>query len=683
MHKSINTVDPQKQEIIKKRHFAFRLNIFFFCTFALFSVLIVRLAFLQFVEGDKFRAEESENITISNPIAPIRGNIYDRDSYPIAYTTSTQSLFYRIEPGQDPDNVIHLAKQLAEIFKNYGDKSKQPLTPEDIIKAMDVGYDIHQTPTKEPSYYSSPRRIKEGLSNAEIAYIMENRNQFKGLEITEESVRHYDASRIAVQLVGYLRPYSVVSNQSNAGYLNYYKSNGDEYLLDEYVGLDGLEFLYQDELRGKNGAKIYPVNASNKIVGPMTIEKPVKGNNLILSIQKDVQLAAQQAITDHLKFMNSPEASAYRTTYYLGRNAVAGYAVAMEVDTGQVVAMASMPDYDPNVWRGGISTEKYTEIQQKYTNGTIRERAPDLPPDEIGRHPTSLVPPGSTLKSLTVLTGLDTGIITPNERFSDGGIFYFGRNNNASVRNSDSHAYGSLNATDAIRVSSNTYMSAMVGNRLYMSSKFKDPISVWDKYMKNFGLGVSTGSGLPGEYEGDIYYLNREKTGDSVQSALIYSSFGQGARYTTLQLAQYAATLASHGKRLKPQFVKEIRDFDNHVVKTIKPVVLSQVRIPDKYWDTVEKGMAQVRVGGFDDFKYDFYRKTGTSQSDIAGSKLENAVFIAYAPADHPKLAVAVVVPEGGYGAWGAAPIARKIFDAYDKYIGLTDQAVKNLDGDR
>ncbi len=660
--------DPQKHEINKQRRFSFRLNLFFFCTFFIFSVLIVRLAILQFVEGKQLSAQKLQSTIKPVPIAPIRGNIYDREGYPIASSSSTQSLFYRIEPGQKPEQVIALAKRLADIFAKYKDKKSPDLTADQVIRRMDVGYDINQKETTPPSYAFSPRRIKAGLSKNEIAYLMEHRDEFSGIEIVEESTRTYDPSRVAVQLVGYLRPFSVAREERNG--LEYYKkiaksSNPENKYLDtEDVGFNGLEFIYQEELRGKNGIKSYPVNAEQKIVGSVSIKYPEKGNNLYLTIDKDVQLATQQAIMDHLKEIRTSPLKYVRAPY-----ARSGYAVAMEVDTGKVIAMASMPDYDPNVWEGGISKEEYQQIQPFINNGTITTAYSDYPEKELPKHPTSIVPLGSTMKPLTVLLGLNEGLLTPNETYRDVGIFYFGRNNSAFVRNSNSKAYGTLTAQTAITHSSNTFMSAMIGNRLYMKYGNKG-VDIWDDYMEKFGLGVLTGSGLPNEIKGIKEYESEVKRG-SAQSALIYASFGQQGRYTTLQLAQYAAMLGNRGKRMKPIFVDKITTYNGDLVKKFQPVVLNEVKIPKQYWDLVQRGMEGVSKGGFEGFPYKVAAKTGTSQQDVGGSIKENAVFIAYAPADKPKLAVAVVVPEGGYGAWGAAPIARKIFDAYDRQFGL------------
>lgn len=676
-----HTLDEnQKKEWQKRAHFSVRINMFFFATFLLFSILIVRLAMLQFVEGPELSAQRTLSSKKDVTIAPIRGNIYDYDGFPIAYTISAQSLFYRIEPGQNNDEKIKLANKLGGIFAKYGDPKVSQLPPGEIIKLMDVGIDIDGNEAKKPSYTYAPRRIKANLSNDEIAYFAEHRDELRGIEIVEESTRMYDNNRIAVQLIGYLRPYSVANNQKES-FLNYYKDNPGEYLNEEYVGFDGLEFMYQEELRGKNGSKTYPVNATSQIIGQVKITKPEKGHNLYLTIRQSVQQEAEKAIEEQIKLMKSSSSAAGK--YYLGSNAVAGYAVALEVDTGRVMAMANYPTYDPNKWIGGISTEDYKQYSILFTNGTIRERQPYILDDkERVRHPSSLVPLGSTMKPLTVLVGLNEGMITPSTPYADPTTFSFGRDNyKVGVSNSDHANYGTLYAWSALKNSANTFMAEMIGNRMYQSSKYppfdaKKPgngnaVEVWDSYMKKFGLGVTSGSGLPGELSGDIYYFNTAKK-ESDQAAMIYSSFGQQARYTVLQLAQYASMLANHGKRYKPLFVDKITTYDGELVSKPQPELLNEEKYPDAYWKVLEQGMSQVFVTGFDGVNYTFNRKTGTSQQDVAGRKnLENAVFIAYAPADKPKLAVAVVVPEGGFGSWGAAPIARRIFDAYDKSVGL------------
>ncbi|MCI3920012.1 penicillin-binding protein 2 [Paenibacillus sp. TRM 82003] len=675
MNRIMHGDDPQRNEIAKRRQFTFRINVFFFCVFVLFSVLIVRLAFIQFVQGNSLSEEESNRSTRTVAIAPIRGHIFDRNNYPIAYSSSTQSVYYRMEPGKKHEDHLAIAKRLQELFVKYGeyDEGKIP-TLEQVYDAMDVGYEVDGTRTSMFNRTSDLRRVKSGLTQKEIAVLMTHPETFPGIEVVEESVRHYDPNTIAVQLIGYLQPFTSSYNRP-AEYLNFYKDpekTGD-YLRTEEVGFDGLEFLYQETLRGQSGARKYPINSQGQIVGEVTTTPPTKGNNIHLTIDKDVQLTAEQTITDHLEVMKKSTLK-YQA---MGKNALAGYAVAMEVDTGNVVAMASMPDYDSNEWAGGISPEKFNEILPYYNNGTIRTVYANVKDEkDRGKYPSSIVPLGSTLKPLTVLIGLNEGFYSPTDRYNDTGRYYFGRNDAASIGNAEGHVYGRINPADAIRVSSNTFMAAWVGEKLYekYGGENGGPIEVWDDYMKKFGLGVSTGSGLPMESAGVIDYTS--DTRGSVQSALVMGSFGQQGRYTTLQLAQYTAMLANKGKRMKPNFVDRITDFEGHLVDEIEPVVLNEETFDPKHWETVHSGMKQVTKNSvltqwFGHLPFEVSSKTGTSQQDTAAGKIENSVFIAYAPADNPKLAVAVVVPWGGYGSWGAAPIAAKIFEAYDQYVGF------------
>ncbi|RED66330.1 peptidoglycan D,D-transpeptidase FtsI family protein [Cohnella lupini] len=657
----IMTEKAQKSELSNRRHFSFRLNVFFFVTFSLFSLLIVRLAYLQFVEGETLRAKEHENGSKRIPIPPIRGNIYDSAGNAIAYSISTQSLYYTLDLKMKADEGMALAARIVDIFNKLGNKSKKPLTVLGVFEDMDLKGRVNSA--------FQPRRIKSGLTQEEIAYFSEHRDEFEGIEVVEESIRQYSNDKLAVQLVGYLKKLS-----GAVGNIDKYKGINNEeidetlkYLTTEQVGADGLELMYQDELRGRNGFKEYPINKDSQIIGPMKLTKPIKGDNLYLTINNQVQLIAQQAITDQIREIRTAP-----NEFQKDSHPITGYAVAMEVKTGKVVAMASMPDYDPSLWQGGISEKDWESVQYFMSNGTIRDVQPPYADDkERSIHPSSFVNLGSTQKPLTVLVGLSEKLITPNSTFLDPGYFAFGsKGYETEVSNASRAMNGLLTPTMAIAKSSNAFMAKMIGNALYLRDGPKG-VDIWDGYMKQFGLGVITGSGLPNESKGKTNYYEEIKSGSS-QSALVYASFGQQAKYSTLQLAQYAATLASHGKRMKPQFVNEIKDTDGNLVQPYKSEVLNTIRFPDSYWKTIEDGMALVNVQGFDDFDYHFYRKTGTSQQDVGSrKKVENAVFIAYAPAEDPVLAVAVVVPDGGYGGYAAAPIARKIFDAYDSEIGL------------
>ncbi|PZE20249.1 peptidoglycan D,D-transpeptidase FtsI family protein [Paenibacillus xerothermodurans] len=670
MKNSIFRYTEERDEEIqarKRKHFSIRLNVFFFATFTLFTILVVRLAILQFVQGPQLTMESMDIDNSKSPIAPIRGSIYDQTGHAIAQSRSMHSLYYRVEGGKlDKDLIIGLAHRLAQNFKEYGRPDAEQLTAEEIVKRMDVGFDVNQQDTKEPSYYYIPRRIKTDLTKEEIAYFLEHRDELKGVEVFEDSIRVYDQQTIASQLVGYMKKFSAARNADTG--LEFYRAKKDEYLDIEDVGFDGLERLYQEELRGKTGYKSYPVNAAQKIIGPATITPPEKGHNLHLTLHKDVQLETEQAIMDHLAFLRNRSAAG---PVAYAPNARSGYAVAMEVQTGKVVAMASMPDYDTNRWNGGFSTtSEYNQVAPYVPNGTITTAYPPYPMDEIKRHPSSIVYMGSTIKPLSVLIGLSEGVLSPNSTYNDTGSFTFGRGAGATISNSDKAVYGVLNPTTAIQKSSNTFMSAMIGIPLwskYGGEKSK-VLDVWAEHLAQFGLGVKTGSDLPGESAGSNEFFANAKT-SSWQSAMVYASWGQNERATTLQIAQFAATLASRGKRMKPQFVDKVTTANGELVRGFEPQVLNEVNYPKHHWDVVIRGMKS-GARGIDELPFPVARKTGTSTQWVAGGSVDNAVFIAFAPVDNPVLAVSVVVPEGKFGAQGAAPIAAKIFQSYDQHIG-------------
>ncbi|GGH34664.1 peptidoglycan D,D-transpeptidase FtsI family protein [Paenibacillus segetis] len=664
--KNVYSDDKREQEIAMQRHFNIRLNMFFFSAFAIFTVIIVRLAILQFVEGPSLSQQETSMRVKDVPLPPTRGSIIAAGGEKLAYSTPVQSLYITLQKDYSKEanrpEATALAEKLKKVFDEYGDPNVTPLTLDEILKAMDIDY--------RQSGGFSPRRIKLDLSEKEVAYFLERKDQYPGIEVVEESIRHYDKDTVAVQAVGYIRKYKNASTN-----LEYYKKiraqeqtdPALQYTETEDVGYDGLELYYQDVLRGKNGYKSVSIDPRNMATGIPEVTPPEKGYDIHTTLNKTVQLAAEEAIMDQLDWVHKNPVSGKTHP-----NAKTGYAVAMEVDTGNVIAMASMPDYDTNVWQtGSVSAEEYKKIETNYQNGTITP----FSSGRSGHNFESTILLGSTIKPLSVLIGLNEGLFTTTTVYSDRGIAYFGKNDSASVRNSGSHAYGALDPAGAILHSSNTFMVDMVGEKLY--NKYgSEGIGVWDRYMKAFGLGVSTGIDLPSEYLGKLEYMNESET---ALSRLAYASFGQQGKYTAMQLAQYTATLASHGKRMQPQLVKKITDADGNIIKEIQPNVMDEIKFNDSYWKEVISGMSTSVNNAFAGFPYDFARKTGTSEQWGAGANRDNGVFIAFAPRENPKLAVAVVIPEGGFGAWSAAPVARKIFDTYDQEYGLDGVPKKSL----
>ncbi|MEK4196780.1 penicillin-binding protein 2 [Paenibacillus sp. FSL L8-0323] len=666
-----------------KHSVGLRLNLFFFGTFFIFCIIIVRLAGLQFTEGALLTEEEIKRDTKFVPLAAMRGIIFAAGGEQIAYSTPVESLYLTLNKeytAKTTDKVTgetsltekaknksnNLAARLVAEFEKYGSADAPKLTQQDVLDLLDLDF------KKYLGYV--PRRIKAGLTSEEIAYFMEHKDEYPGITIVEESVRHYDKDTVAVQTVGFGKPFK--STEDIAMYKNIRSAMKDNsspglmYKTEEYVGFDGLEMQYQRELRGENGYQVISVTPQNMAEKVEQTVPPVKGNNIWMTINKNVQMKTEQAILDQIKWLHTNAVQGETHP-----DALTGYAVAMEVETGNIVAMASMPDYDSNVWtKDTLPTSVWNKIMNNHLNGTITSNSSG----RSGHDFSSLVFMGSTIKPLSVLIGLNEGFFNTSSTYPDVGITYFGKDDKSSVRNSSGHVYGKLYPADAIKQSSNVFMVDMVGKQLYKKYLGDKGVEVWDQYMKKFGLGVSTQSGLPGESPGQINYTDFKAAGSS-QAALVYASFGQQGSYTTLQLAQYATTLANEGVRIKPQLISKITDAQGKVVKEFKKEVLNKVTFDKSFWREIKQGMSS-KVSAFDDFPYDFARKTGTSEkTDRKNINRDNGVFIAFAPRENPKLAVAVVIPEGGFGSNSAAPVARKIFDAYDWEYGLDGVPKKNI----
>lgn len=646
-----------------KSHIPLRLNLFFFIIFILFSLLVFRLVVLQIVEGQNYSAISKLQSTRPVPIAPIRGNIYDRNGSVIAKTVPSYSVVFN-EDGLDKEEIISLAYRLSDLFE---------IAPEEMLKQMDVGFDLNGNPVVRKENRFTPKKIKSEVNEQQMSVLLEQPAKYRGIELVLDPMRKYN--QVAVQLTGYVRPYSAAK-----GILSKYENKDDVYLPWETVGMDGVEYMMQDQLRGENGYREMLVDAKGKMIRELNEVPPSQGNHVYMTVDSRMQLEVKQQIADHLKYLREEAPGRTRAP-----NAKTAYVVAMEVETGKIVTMISYPDYDSNVWNYPVPQDTFNFIRFYYVNGAIKSAPYDVYPEpfeEHLKHPSSVVYMGSTVKPLTVLIGLMEGVITPNDKWSDPGRYEFGRGGD-SIGNFDGHNYGLLTPQKAIAKSSNTYM-ARIGNT--MALRVKDSVEKYRNYLHQFGLGVSTGSGLPFEYEGkEEYLIDYEKYG--AQSALVQASMGQKQKFTTLQLAQYVATIASKGKRMKPLVVEKVVDPKGNVIQEPAPQVLNVVEAPEKYFEVVHEGMVEVvrsgtAAGTFSGFPVSVAAKTGTSEQEIweKGKRyiVNNSVFVAFAPAEKPKLAVAVIVPEGGYGSSGSGVIARKIFESYDKYFGLTEDKTQN-----
>ncbi|RKD24634.1 hypothetical protein BEP19_09680 [Ammoniphilus oxalaticus] len=637
-----------------------RAQLLFTIVFIFFAALIIRLAVVQIVKGEEYLQIANENSIQMIPIPAPRGNILDKNGHVLVDNKISYTAVFNEEEWMGKDYILNLANRIAPILN-------QPV--EDILKKMDTGYDANgeRVARKDPKFLE--KDLKLYLEIDEMTTLAENRSEFKGIDVVVKPVRQYK-EQIAVQAIGYVRPYATAENTNSVS--DYYVERKEHYLPNQYVGVDGVEFSYEDTLVGENGAKKLLVNARGTLLEELEVTNPKPGSNLYLTIDHRAQADAEAFVANYLTKLRSGGGHGDL------RNAKNAYVVALEIETGNIAMMVSHPKYDPNEWVRGVSTERYQDIQFAVTNGAIRSASHDVRPrafEEAQGHPYSIVPIGSVIKPLTVLIGLNEKLIAPGDRWQDPGAYRYGRGTD-TITNAGRRNLGLLTPQIALQRSSNTYMARIADS---MVRNVKNPVTTFQQYHHHFGLGVRTGVMLPFESSGTEDYIDTSSQISNL-AGLVQASFGQQQRFTTMQLAQFAMTLANKGERLRPQIVDRIET--NGVIQKTEPETLDKLELPDTYWNVVREGMimASSQAGGtayrpFQGFPHAVAAKTGTSQQDIyfKGKRrsVENATFIGYSPAHNPKLAVAVIVPEAGRGTNSATYIARGIFDIYDKYIGL------------
>lgn len=663
--------EHKKWEIKRKKVMYGRLHVLWLSVFLLFVVLILKISFVQLVEGEEYLKTSQENDLKEIPILAPRGVIYDRKGKALVTNEPIFTAMY-IETNHSDDVKIETAKKLAELLE---------MDAADVLEQMDVGIDLDgKALHNRKQYRYMPKKIKANLTEEQVTKIRERPQDYPGVNVVYEPIRHYRDDTFAVQTIGYVRSFAGI--QDKGQYAELSEKEKEQYLDWEQVGYDGIEYAYEDVLRGKHGKNLVKVDAMGRIVEELEQENPEIGHSLYLNLDEKVQLEAEAFIEDHLHKLRCCMPSRH-----LAPNAKNAYAVLMEVKTGKVRAMVSYPDYDPNIWKEKIPPE-YFEEELKYVqnNGTITSVPPDVrsasnPDAEIQRHPWSLLPLGSTYKPLHVLMALNEGVISPGTTYFDAGIFHYGARATAPVRNDNSRAYGAINPRTALQKSSNTFM-AWSGNLLYRKHG-EETLEILSKYNHQMGLLTETGVDLPKEHPGQEDYFQMVENDQSVQATTVLSSFGQTERPTALQLAQFTATIANDGVKMQPQLVDKIVDGEGNVVEEIEPKVTGKADdIRPEYFKVVQDGMRLVTGPGgtasslFGKLSRQAAAKTGTSEqvipiyngdTFITNKTVSNSVMIAYYPADDPQVAAAAVVPEGGYGSMGAGPIVEKLLELYER----------------
>ena len=592
-----------------------RLFVLFVIVIACIVIIVGRLWYLQLAKGEYYVRLADGNRMRQLRLVPPRGEISDRNGEVLV--RSKPAFTVSVVPGGfikgDSANTHLLCELLG-------------LTHEELEEALEKG----------KGYPYEPVRIKQDVDAETVIAIEENRIKLPGIFIEEEPVREYLHGDLASHVIGYL---GII----NATELQRY---GMTYRGNDLVGKSGIEQTYEELLRGEIGALTVEVNALNRPIRTVNVLEPVPGHNITLTIDAHLQQVAQTAFNEHiLTLKDNPGTQT-------------GAILVMNPQNGEILVMASMPGYEPEHLIDQSKRNSY------YTSLSQDQRRPFF-----NRVIQALYGPGSTFKPITALTILEEGVMGPQERFNATGTSQYGVKD--WVINSGLAPFGMINLYDALGMSSNHYFAdngAKVGI---------DRISFW---MSELGFGSPTGLNLfPGEVSGlvpsrewkrQVFRHRAVSEQNWYPSDTEQISIGQGFHQMTLiQLAQAYGAIATKGTIYTPQIVKEIQAPDGTMVFEAEREVALTVEAKQSTWDALAEAMKAPIVhprgtarGAMAGFPYSMGGKTGTWE--VPGS-VSNGIYVGYAPAENPEILVAIVVERGGGGSSTAAPIARKILDAY------------------
>ncbi|HZP93317.1 MAG TPA: penicillin-binding protein 2 [Burkholderiales bacterium] len=590
-----------------------------------FFLLFVRFVYLQIFQHSYYHLLAEQNRVSIIPVVPNRGLIVDRNGVVLASNFAAYTL--EIVPSQVPDleATIDALSRIVDVTQK--DRKR-------FQKMLEEGPDFAGVP------------IRTRLNDEEVARFAAERYRFPGVEINARLFRHYPQAKIASHVIGYIGRLSEAEfDQLEADGVaqNYSKS--------DYIGKVGLEQRYETELRGVTGYEHVETDANGRSIRTLRSILPVSGNNLLLALDAKLQQVAERVFGD------------YR-----------GALVAIEPATGGVLALVSKPGFDPNLFVDGIDPQNWDQLNN----------SPDHPLNN--RALQGMYPPGSTFKPFMALAALELGKRTPGYTISDPGYFVLGGAGHL-FRDWKAGGHGLVDLHKAIVVSCDTYFYGLAQDL---------GIDAIHQFIGQFGFGKETGIDIQGEVGGLLpsqdwkqkRFNQKWFMGDTISVGI-----GQGYDLATpLQLAVATATLASGGRVFRPHLVQQIQDSQTSELTTIEPQPVGVISLKPQNVRQVRDAMVDVtRPGGTaawagNGAKYPFAGKTGTAQvigmkgqkydeSHVHERHRDHALFIGYAPADDPKIALAVLVENGGHGASTAAPIARKVIDYY--LLGVEPQPIK------
>ncbi len=578
-------------------------------------ILLLRFFYLQVVRHDYFHTMADSNRIYVVPIVPNRGLILDRNGVVMAQNYSGYTLEIAPSKVADMDALIAELSKLVEI------------TPKDIKR-------FQKLLTERQTMGTMP--IRSQLSDEEVARVSAQQYRFPGVEVKARLFREYPFTDMTSHLIGYVGRI----NQNDIDQLDE-DDVASNYLGSDYIGKTGIEQSYEKDLHGKTGFEQVEVDAGGRAVRVLSRTAPQSGSNLMLTLDAKLQEVAETAFGE------------YR-----------GALVALDPTNGEVLAFVSKPGYDPGLFIDGIDTETWDELNN----------SPDTPLNN--RALRGQYPPGSTIKPFMALAGLFYGTRSPTHAISDPG-YYMLPGSRHQYRDWKAGGHGAVDMFKSIVISCDTY---------YYGLATEMGIDNMHSYLSRFGFGQKTGLDMEGEVSGLLpspewknkRYQQIWYPGDTVSAGI-----GQGYNLVTpLQLAYATAILANDGVAFQPHLIREKRPAGGGAVMT-EPKQMFDLKIDPENLKLVKSAMEAVtKPGGTAAVAsygatYRMAGKTGTAQviaikqgekydaKKVSEYNRDHAWFIAFAPADKPRIAMAVLVENGGHGGTTAAPIARKVMDYY------------------
>lgn len=706
---------------------------FFSDRYVLISILFIAASFviayklfqLQVVRGEYYYESSRYKIYLEESIPAPRGNIYDRNGVPIAVTRKGYKVNI-VNARLDQEDLNEMLLDLAELFEANEDKYNGSLSryldfdtfsfgtearrsPEKFMTwikdneidvefiskddaaevpdyenernvlaffdALKKKYEIDESysareaflimkmryETREFSTYNSMLIANDVCENT-VAQIEERSHYFKGVSVDFDYYREYIDASYAAHVVGYIRGIDAQS---------YERLKSEGYSINDTIGKTGVEYYAEKYLRGQNGIRKIEYDLRGRQSNVIEQTPAVAGHDLILTLDMNLQKIASEILEKRIGEIRQLEGALHF------HDAFAGSAVAIDVNSGETLALVNLPGYDPAIF---LAPPEDKEAQQAIMD--LADPGKKEITSEFNRAVSGRYAPGSTIKPAIGLAALETGALTPDTLINDiGYVIYDGMTFTCMDYRHGRGAHGPISITRALATSCNVF---------FYEAGVMTGIDNIDKWIEKLGLGVKTGIELPGEIAG----IRSNRTYKSTVSPYPWgkadtasSSIGQlYHEYTPLQLANYTATIANGGRKYNPHIIRYISNSEGEIIWET-PIEFKEIGASSENIQAIKEGMIAVAnaedgtaVNVFRDLPYEVGAKTGTAESFREGES-NNGVFICYAPAEldkTPEIAVAVVIEKGIYGMY-AAPVAREIITEYLSYNDPDDTRINTV----